>query len=80
MKTRDLQDFKYGAFKVMGFIYIYIYIYIYIQLLTMFLCSFSDFHKSETTNEKTLNLEGILWNHWTNSRQNFNVIRSLFGF
>ena len=74
MKTRDLQDFKYGAFKVMGFIYIYI------QLLTMFLCSFSDFHKSETTNEKTLNLEGILWNHWTNSRQNFNVIRSLFGF
>ena len=55
MKTRDFQDFKYGVFKVIGFmcvcIYKYIYIYIY-KSLTMFLCSSSDFDKSGTTNEK----------------------------
>ena len=43
MKTRDLQDFKYGAFKVMGFIYIFIYIYIYIYIYSYLLCFYAHF-------------------------------------
>ena len=48
MKTRDFGDSEYGAFKVIGFIYIW--------LLAMFLCSFSDFNKSRTTGTKIMKL------------------------
>ena len=48
MKTKDFGDSGYGAFKVLGFIYIW--------LFAMFLCLILDFNKSRTTSRKIMKL------------------------